>query len=66
LVYAFSYVYGYLDAYVYEVLELMDIEPSLYNRHWCSRCPEKITYVQKMIYNGLCFVCLDELKERDK
>ena len=42
----------------------MDIEPSLYNRHWCSRCPEKITYVQKMIYNGLCFVCIDEIKER--
>ena len=30
----------------------MVINPSLYN--------------QKVIYNGLCFVCLDEIKERDE
>jgi hypothetical protein len=44
----------------------MVINPSLYNQHWCSKCAEKITYVQKVIYNGLCFVCLDEIKERDE
>jgi formylmethanofuran dehydrogenase subunit E len=44
----------------------MVINPSLYNQHWCSKCAEKITYAQKVIYNGLCFVCLDEIKERDE
>ena len=47
-----------------DVDDYMVINPSLYNQHWCSKCPEKITYAQKVIYNGLCFVCLDEIKER--
>ena len=42
------------------------VNPSLYNEHWCKQCIEKITFAQKVIYNGLCFVCLDEIKERDE
>ena len=66
MVYAFSYVYGRMDAYAYEVLELMDIEPSLYNRHWCKACAghTKITLMHKILYDGLCFDCIDEIKER--
>ena len=62
MVYPYRNIYSSMDVDDYTMV----INPSYYNQHWCSRCPEKITYAQKVIYNGLCFVCLDEIKERDE
>ena len=44
----------------------MVVEPSVYNQHWCKACAghTKITLMHKIIYNGLCFDCIDEIKER--
>ena len=46
----------------------MVVNPSLYNQHWCKACAgnTKITLMHKIIYDGLCFECIDELRKLDK
>jgi hypothetical protein len=46
----------------------MVVNPSVYNQHWCKACAghTKITLMHKIIYDGLCFDCIDELVQLDK
>ena len=46
----------------------MVVNPSVYNQHWCKACggTTKITLMHKIIYDGLCFECIDELVQLDK
>ena len=46
----------------------MVINPSVYNQQWCKACVghTKITLMHKIIYDGLCFDCIDELVQLDK
>ena len=56
-----GFLYDDMDVDVYMV-----VNPSVYNQHWCKACAghTKITLMHKIIYNGLCFRCIDEIKER--
>ena len=61
MVYACGILYNDMDV---DGIDMV-VNPSLYNQHWCKACAgnTKITLMHYIIYNGLCFDCIDELKE---
>ena len=58
MVYAYRILYNDMDVDGNNMV----VNPSLYNQHWCKACAghTKITLMHKIIYNGLCFRCIDE------